>query len=85
MWMRLKITVKVPVSAYLLLHHRNKTRTEHSNECDKGPVIGDCGGFGVPRPKIMTQFGCHIHLKIMLNVPHPRPNNFSLNLDELES
>ena len=32
----------------------------------------------------MRQFICHTHLKILQEVPHPYPNIFSSNLNELE-
>ena len=32
----------------------------------------------------MTQFGCHTHFKILIEVPHPNTNIFSSNLEELE-
>ena len=41
-------------------------------------------GILVPRPKILTQFDGHTHFKILQEVPHPNPNIFLLNLDELE-
>ena len=36
------------------------------------------------RPKIMKQFSCHTHFKILLEVPHPNSNIFSSSLDDLE-
>ena len=41
--------------------------------------------FRVTRPKIMMQYGCHIHFEILLAVSHPNPNTFSSNLDQLEN
>ena len=39
----------------------------------------------MPLPNITVQFGCHAHLKVLLEVPHPNPNIFSLNLNELDN
>ena len=31
------------------------------------------------------QFGCHAHFSVLLEVPHPIPNIFSSNFDELDN
>ena len=49
------------------------------------PTIADWGEYLMPRPKSMTQFGCHTHIKILQEVSHPYHNSFSSIFDELGS
>ena len=52
--------------------------------CMYSPWTRPCLDLFWPSPKIMTQFGCHNYFKTLLDVPHPYPNIFLLNLGELE-
>ena len=51
----------------------------------QGCSTRNCLGVFVPRPKFMTQFGYNAHLEVFLYVPHPYPNIFTSNLEELEN
>ena len=47
------------------------------------PVIADLWGFGCHALNVLRD--CHIHFKILLEVPHDNLKSFSSNLDELET